>query len=52
VAGKTRNSAETVLSSFPEIERATLILRPFWSTSFPDDPAKVTVTVADGQASE
>ncbi len=48
VAGKSRDSAETVLSGFPEVERASLVLRPFWSTSFPSDPAKIKVTVENG----
>lgn len=45
VAGKSRASAETVLSGFPEVERAALVLRPFWNMSFPADPAKIKVTV-------
>lgn len=49
VAGKSRSSAETVLSGFPEVERASLVLRPFWSTSFPSDPAKIKVSVTNGE---
>lgn len=45
VAGKTRDSAQVVLSGFPEIDTARLILRPFWSSTFPEDPAKITVDV-------
>lgn len=45
VAGKTRATAETLLSGFPEVGKATLVLRPFWSNTFPQDPAKVTVEV-------
>lgn len=45
VAGKNRDSAETILSGFPEVEKATLVLRPFWKTSFPADPSKIDVTV-------
>ena len=45
VAGKTRDAAETALSGFPEVDKATLVLRPFWSRSFPEDPEKITVTV-------
>lgn len=45
VAGKSAQSAETILSGFPEVERAALILRPFWNQSFPADPAKIKVTV-------
>jgi len=48
VAGKTRDSAEIALKSFLEVDKATLVLRPFWSSTFPVDPAKITVTVNDG----
>lgn len=52
VAGKSRTTAETVLSGFPEVERASLVLRPFWNTSFPQDPAKIKVQVSNGQESK
>lgn len=45
VAGKTRNSAEIILSGFPEVEEAVLVLRPFWSQTFPQDPEKIKVSV-------
>ena len=45
VAGKTRESAQSILSGFPEIDRATLILRPFWNSTFPQDPSHIHVTV-------
>lgn len=45
VAGKTRDSAEIALKSFLEVEKATLVLRPFWSHSFPSDPKKIQVVV-------
>jgi hypothetical protein len=47
VAGKTRDSAQVALSGFPEVNKAVLVLRPFWATTFPQDPAKITVTTAD-----
>ncbi len=46
VAGKTRESAQVALAGFPEVDRAHLVLRPFWSNSFPSDPAKIHVTVS------
>jgi hypothetical protein len=46
VAGKTRDSANVALQSFPEVDKATLVLRPFWASKFPGDPAKIKVTVA------
>jgi hypothetical protein len=45
IAGKTRESAQVVLSSFPEVKRALLVLRPFWADTFPGDPKDVKVTV-------
>lgn len=47
VAGKSRNAAETTLQTFPEVSTATLVLRPFWSNSFPDDPTDIEVTVGE-----
>lgn len=46
VAGKTRESAQVMLSGFPEVDKAVLILRPFWTNTFPEEPEKITVTVA------
>lgn len=46
VAGKSRSLAEVALTNYPEVKRAVLILRPFWRTSFPEDPASISVTVS------
>jgi hypothetical protein len=45
VAGKSRASAQSVLTGFPEINKAYLTLRPFWRSAYPTDPADITVTV-------
>lgn len=45
VAGKTRESAHTILSGLPEIGDAVLNIRPFWRRSFPDDPADITIDI-------
>lgn len=45
VSGKNRDAAQGILAGFPEIETAQLILRPFWATTFPQDPTKITVSV-------
>jgi hypothetical protein len=45
VAGKSRASAQSVLTGFPEIGRALLTLRPFWRGAYPSDPSQITVTV-------
>ncbi len=47
VSGKTRSSAEVALTNYPEVKRAVLILRPFWRKSFPQDPASISVVVAN-----
>lgn len=45
VAGKTRSEAEVVLTNYPEVKRAVLILRPFWRQTFPQDPSAISVVV-------
>ncbi len=45
VAGKTRAEAEVVLTNYPEVKRAVLILRPFWKKTFPKDPSSITISV-------
>ena len=45
VAGKSRTDARSVLSTFPEVNKAQIMLRPFWASSFPSDPSKITVVV-------
>ncbi len=45
VAGKSRDAAETILSGFPEVEKAILSLKPFWAGTMPEDPAEITVIV-------
>lgn len=45
VAGKKRDSAQSILAGFNEIDKAILILRPFFASTYPDDPTKITVVV-------
>ncbi len=47
VAGKSRQAAEIALTAFPEIEHATIVIRPFWASSFPADPTKIDIVVAE-----
>ncbi len=47
VAGKTRDSAEAILAGFPEVEKAVLVIRPFWNGSLPQDPAEIEVKVLE-----
>lgn len=45
VAGKTRTAAEVAVSSYPEVKRAIIILRPFWRQTFPQDPASISIVM-------
>ncbi len=45
VSGKTRSAAEVALTNYPEVKRAVIILRPFWRSSFPQDPSSISVVV-------
>lgn len=47
VSGKTRSAAEVALTNYPEVKRAVIILRPFWRQTFPQDPASITINVAN-----
>lgn len=47
VAGKTRSAAQVALTNYPEVDRATLLLRPFWKQTFPEDPAAISVVVTN-----
>lgn len=50
VAGKKRDAAQVILAGFPEVEKAVLVLRPFWAGAFPNDPAEIEVSVTDEAA--
>jgi hypothetical protein len=52
VAGKTRDSAEAILAGFPEVERAVLVIRPFWEGKLPQDPEDIEIKVAEGAKGE
>lgn len=45
VAGKTRESARLIIDGFPEVGSANLVVRPFWKSTFPEDPAKIKVEI-------
>jgi hypothetical protein len=49
VAGKSRTAAEVALTNYPAVKQAVLILRPFWDSTFPEDPAKIMVVVEPAQ---
>ena len=43
VAGKNRTAAYSIIQGFPEVSRAILTVRPFWTSTFPNDPSKIQV---------
>ena len=43
VAGKTRSAATVAISNYPEVQRAVIILRPFWRETFPQDPSSISI---------
>lgn len=47
VSGKTKTAAQVALSSYPEIKNAFLILRPFWRSTFPQDPSSISVVIEE-----
>ncbi len=44
-AGQKKSAFNSLLSTVPAIDRATVVLKPFWKRSFPTDPARITVTI-------
>lgn len=47
IAGKTKNEALVALTNYPEVDEAKILLRPFWRTNFPEDPASITIVVLE-----
>lgn len=45
VSGKPKSQIKNILSSYDEIERAEVVLKPFWLSNFPTDPEKINVEV-------
>jgi len=45
LVGRQKKEFKSILGGYDNIDRAELILKPFWKFSFPDDPAKIKITV-------
>lgn len=43
LAGKTKRMINTALSGYPGIEKAEVIIRPFWKNSFPDKASSISI---------
>lgn len=47
LAGKDKSSFSNILASIVGVEKADLVIKPFWKQSFPDDPKKIYVDVVN-----
>lgn len=45
IAGNPKAEFSSVLSAFPAVLKADVVLRPFWSRTFPENPKKIRVEV-------
>lgn len=43
LAGVPKTGVDAVLADYPSIESATSVVRPFWKSAFPSDPAKIKI---------
>ncbi len=43
LAGKRKKDFKQILAAYPSIDKAEVILKPFWKSSFPDDSSKIKV---------
>lgn len=43
IIGKKKSDAATIFSQYPAISNAEARIRPFWETSFPDDPNEISI---------
>lgn len=43
LVGKKKRDVDWVLSDYPSIKEAQIIMRPFWKRNFPDDPGKIKI---------
>ncbi len=46
LASQPRERMQTVLDAYQSIDHAKATIRPFWRSSFPEDPDQISVTVA------
>lgn len=45
LSGRAKAALPTVLSGYPSIEQAEVVLRPFWKRSFPDKVSKIKIEI-------
>ncbi|MEX0917475.1 MAG: hypothetical protein WDZ90_03070 [Candidatus Paceibacterota bacterium] len=44
LAGKDKAALPTILSGYQSIERAEVVVRPFWAQAFPENPEEISVS--------
>ncbi len=52
VAGIAKSELPSILATYPAIERATTVIRPFWKRSFPEAPQKIRIIEVMGGGAE
>ena len=45
LASSPKNDFEKILSGISGVEKADMVIKPFWKQSFPEDPKRITVNV-------
>lgn len=45
LAGKKKSTFESILGAQMSVDRAEVVIKPFWKSSFPADPARISVNV-------
>ncbi len=43
LAGREKRALPTILSGYPSIAKAEVVIRPFWKTSFPNKPGDIKI---------
>lgn len=52
LAGKDKGALETILGGFPSIERADVVVTPFWNSKFPTDGALIDIVSKSPEKSQ
>ncbi len=46
LAGKKKADFQNLIGSVVGVDRAELVIKPFWKRSFPEDPERITIVIA------
>ena len=50
LAGRDQGAFTTIIQGYPAIDTAEARLTPFWKSTFPSDPNKITITIQEQDA--